>query len=1201
VILTVTDAAGNQSTCTSVVTVNYDRPPNPAVSPATGAICNGENTYLLLTNVIPTSWTWTVIAPPQITGWSDDLSGTKSSIQQPLINSGLIAYRAVYTILPRLYNTCYLAPVTADVWVEPTPQVTITSSIPTICNGSNIDVVINSPTVTTIPANLSYVIAVTSNNPGSLGGSASTGSTVFKADLPLRITGTLTNSSDAPIDVTYTVTPKLNSCSDGSPKSVKVTVNPTPRVIPVNSNSKRDSSICYGGSTQIILTSPTVLTSGTILFDYTISVTGGVGVVIGNTAPEVNRPQNYFISFPYQNTSDTIQSVYYSVTPKVDNAICVQGNIVVSEVKLHPQTIRYNYPGSDGSGILITRPLTCETSSVLAALKVNISKGANPYQINWTGPNGYVNNYDSTEIKNLNQGQYTVRVTDNLGCFNESSKTIVNFTARPQIIANIKYPNIHVSCPGGSDGSLRVSVLSGITQPYIYWVIFNDVDTLFTGVFPNSIDRDPGAYYDYSGLRAGFYKIVIKDVNGCEVARTTELKEPAPIIVGFQKSNYNGFNVSCIGYSNGSALALPTGGNGPYSYLWYPESGVLTVSTTTNLLDSVPAGKYYLETTDQLGCIKTDSVTLTEPFGMQLTNSEVSHSPDGNTNISCNGGNDGFIKLTISGGSGTYFYSWTGPNAFTANTRDINGLRAGVYTCSVTDNNGCMLISSLSFTLTEPPALSIAGTTSTSNDGSYNINCYGGTGSINITATGGSIGEYIFNWSTTNGSGIVNGQKDQTSLSAGTYHLVVTDSNGCPAMKDFTLTQPTALSTVLIPTDITCESPVFNNGSINLSVSSGIAPYTYAWSNGATTKDITGLTQGYYIVTVTDANGCTRTDSVRVNLPPPLTYTKTISDYNGYGISCNGLANGSIRINLTSGLAPFLFTWTGPNGFIATTKDISDLKAGQYNLLISDKNFCTATEIISITEPGKFGMTINLSESIAGGFNINCAGGNTGSISIEPHNQVNNVNFLWADGIFGRTRINLTAGGYSVIILDANNCHSDTVISLTEPVPMTMGLVVTQPFCSDKPDGEIKLNVTGGVRGSDYSYRWSDNSTNPDLLNIPAGLYKVTVTDLNHCSVKDSVKIEPLNEICLLIPNAISPNEDLINDVWNIGLIELYPEAEIKIFNRWGQLVWRSEKGYPRPWDGTSKGTALPMDSYHYVINLHNRSKPIIGNVTIMK
>ena len=407
--------------------------------------------------------------------------------------------------------------------------------------------------------------------------------------------------------------------------------------------------------------------------------------------------------------------------------------------------------------------------------------------------------------------------------------------------------------------------------------------------------------------------------------------------------------------------------------------------------------------------------------------------------------------------------------------------------------------------------------------------------------------------------------------------------------------------TVLVPTHITCESPDFNNGSINLTVSGGIAPYTFTWSNGATTEDITGLTQGYYIVTVTDANGCMRTDSIRVNLPPPLTYTKKISDYNGYAISCHGLANGSIQVNLTSGLAPFVYTWTGPNGFTATTKDISGLQAGQYNLLITDKNLCTSTETINITEPGKFGMKISLSQSIAGGFNINCSGDNTGSINIEPLNQVISVNYLWADGLFGKTRKNLPAGNYNVIIIDANNCHADSVITLTEPDPMALVLDITRPFCSDKPDGEIRLNVTGGVMGGDYLYKWSDNSTGPNLPNIPAGFYTVTVKDMNGCSVKDSAKIEPLNETCLVIPNAISPNGDLINDVWNIGLIELYPNVEIKIFNRWGELVWKSEKGYTRQWDGTSKGSPLPIDSYHYIINLHNGSKPIIGNVTIIK
>jgi len=139
------------------------------------------------------------------------------------------------------------------------------------------------------------------------------------------------------------------------------------------------------------------------------------------------------------------------------------------------------------------------------------------------------------------------------------------------------------------------------------------------------------------------------------------------------------------------------------------------------------------------------------------------------------------------------------------------------------------------------------------------------------------------------------------------------------------------------------------------------------------------------------------------------------------------------------------------------------------------------------------------------------------------------------------------------------------------------------------------------VMGTDYTYLWSDNSTDRDILNVTSGWYSVTVSDLNNCSVRDSVNIEAQNQTCLIIPNAISPNGDLINDVWNIGLSDLYPEIEIKIFNRWGELIWNSEKGYPQPWDGRSRGSMLPIDSYHYIIDLHNGTKPLIGNVTIVR
>jgi len=269
--------------------------------------------------------------------------------------------------------------------------------------------------------------------------------------------------------------------------------------------------------------------------------------------------------------------------------------------------------------------------------------------------------------------------------------------------------------------------------------------------------------------------------------------------------------------------------------------------------------------------------------------------------------------------------------------------------------------------------------------------------------------------------------------------------------------------------------------------------------------------------------------------------------------------------------------------------------------VIIDANLCTATDTINLSEPGRLGMTLIIPPGNTPDLEINCAGDTTGYIEVVPGNFAGTVSYLWSDGIITNPRVNLAAGDYRVIITDSNGCVADSTITLDEPDSLRLVLNVTPPYCPDLPDGEITLTVSGGVIATDYTYLWSDNSTTPSLANVKEGHYKVTVTDLNGCSIRDSVYIEPENEICLNIPNAISPNGDWINDVWNIGLRELYPEMEVKIFNRWGMTIWTSAKGYPLPWDGTSNGSALPIDSYHYIIDLHNGSKPIVGNVTIVR
>jgi gliding motility-associated-like protein len=1021
------------------------------------------------------------------------------------------------------------------------------------------------------------------------------------------LSGSFTNSLDAPVTVTFTVTPvgpNFNSYVGsptytncvGVPVQANITVNPTPRVIAVN------SQICYGGSTSISLVSPSQMTQPNVIkFDYNTTATAPPAIVPGNYSTAADVAYGTVLSMSYSNKSDTLQSVYYNITPTA-HGLCPSGAEVPFEIKVHPLPLQK---------LLMPKTLTCDGGSD-ALLTAVLAKGTNPMNVLWTGPFDYyvqyTTNATSTNAANLKGGIFTVEVTDNLGCSNNANQFITGARLDSYIFANPRINGYGATCTQSTDGELWIEETINSTgiAPFKYKVLYNNQDTVIRNTLTTT-----NVFQKYPNLPTGNYKLFITDANGClnNDFPEVDIVGPDTIKVVFDKKEYpGGYNITCKNKNDGSvSVKTITGGNGGYTYKWYPAAGNLTVSTTTSLLDSVPAGKYYLRTTDMLGCIKIDSVTLTEPSGMQLIGSEVSISKDGNTNISCSGGNDGFIKLNISGGSGNNSYSWTGPNLYTASEKDIFGLKAGAYEATVTDQTGCVLRllpgSVLpKFTLTEPTPLSVVSTTSVSADGGYNINCNGGkTGWINITVSGGSAGTYKYNWSTTDGSGIVNGQKNQSSLSAGTYNLSVTDSNNCVITKYFTLTQPPAFTTQISATNVTCQSPGFNNGSVNLTVSGGVAPYSYLWSNGAITEDINGLSQGLYKVTVTYNGSCSIKDSARINVPPPLKYTRSLSDYNGYNVSCFGMANGSIKVTPTSGLAPFIYTWTGPSGFTATTQDISGLKAGLYVLTIVDKNFCSATETITLSEPGKLGMTFSLSASNAGGFNLNCAGDNNGYIGIEPLNQVKSVSYLWADGIFGKTRSNLSAGNYNVIITDANNCYASSVVTLTEPDSLKNVFDITKPLCPDKPDGEIRLKVTGGVKGTDYTYLWSDNSTNRTLSNIPRGFYKVSIRDMNGCSIRDSVNIESRNETCLVIPNAISANGDLINDQWNIGMIELYPNIEINIINRWGESVWRSDKGYTHPWDGTSNGAPLPIDSYHYIIDLHNGSKPIVGSVTIVR
>jgi gliding motility-associated-like protein len=196
---------------------------------------------------------------------------------------------------------------------------------------------------------------------------------------------------------------------------------------------------------------------------------------------------------------------------------------------------------------------------------------------------------------------------------------------------------------------------------------------------------------------------------------------------------------------------------------------------------------------------------------------------------------------------------------------------------------------------------------------------------------------------------------------------------------------------------------------------------------------------------------------------------------------------------------------------------------------------------------------------------------------------------------------NLPQGTYYIRIEDLNDCYVETDADLIHPDSLVITFETEEAFCPDKPDGILSIYVDGGT----YPYQINWDRGLPDnedyFSNLLWGAYVATVTDMNNCVTVDTAFVDYTHISCLVIPNAFSPNGDGINDEWVIEGMELYPNAEIRIFDRWGSRVFYTENGADERWDGFFYGRELPIDSYHYIIDLNNDEPPVTGNITIVR
>ncbi|NUM50266.1 MAG: gliding motility-associated C-terminal domain-containing protein [Flavobacteriales bacterium] len=754
------------------------------------------------------------------------------------------------------------------------------------------------------------------------------------------------------------------------------------------------------------------------------------------------------------------------------------------------------------------------------------SGGLAPYNYLWQ-PGGQT----TDTIKYLGVGTYTVTVIDANGCIQTGTATIT----QPSKLYNV-ITSTNVTTQGGNDGSATVNPFGGTP---VYNFLWSNGSTNQTA----------------SNLFAGTYSVVVTDFNNCTaIDSVTILEPPCPNLIVDIAVNH----VTCAGSSTGSAVALPSFGLPPYTFLW-------STGSTSSFVTNLSAGNYWVQVTDNRNCITLKTFTITAPsplsiglspkhvtcfgylngtieltvlggtFPYQFSWSNGSNAEDligldtglyavvvtdangcqmgGNTTIlqptlltassfkndvSCFGLSDGNIDVSVAGGMPPYNYLWnTG-----ATTQDLLNIPSGQYTLQITDLNACT--ANIMELVKQPDSLQVAAFV-TSNFNGYGVACFGSSNGSAGSVTIGGTEPYSYLWS--NGSTM----DTLTNVGSGTYLLTVTDVNGCEDTTSITITSPTKLNVSAWVTSnyngqtISC----FGNadGSADVVVSDGTQPYSYLWSNGTTLDTLTGVLTGTYIVLVADANNCVDSASVVITQPDSLVAIATItSNYNGKNISCYGFKDGSANVTVIGGTQAYSYSWS--NG--ATTPAINSLDTGLFKVIVTDVNGCIDSSFIVLTQPDTLTITATITSNY-NGQHISCFGLSDGSVSTLTLGGTLAYTYLWNNGSTQSSLNAIGAGTYLVTVTDANGCADTSSVTLTQPDSLVASAIITSNYngqhisCYGSNNGSANSSAVGGTGG--YTYLWNNNATTPALSNISAGVYIVTITDVNGCSDTASINI----------------------------------------------------------------------------------------------
>ena len=741
----------------------------------------------------------------------------------------------------------------------------------------------------------------------------------------------------------------------------------------------------------------------------------------------------------------------------------------------------------------------------------------------------------------------------------------------PPFAFNMNTPSL-VRCYGEQESKITIDPSGGGGAPYsISW--FKNNSTSFQPVV--DADSDPKSLID---LGVGLYKVRVTDKDGIVYEQEVTIGGPTnPLVVSNVVNNTK--PVLCFGDNTGQIGLQASGGSAPYKYILNgtevaSNRGDRTLDTDSYLISNLTAGSYTIKIIDANNCASEQiSVVINGPSSpLSISNSVITNTTLSNSN--------GAISITIAGGTAPYTYSWSGPNSYTSANQNISTLANGLYKLRVTDAKGCTLESN--FTIESEDTFNY-------NIAQSNVSCKGGTnGSLSTFPSGGNGGPYQVAWTGPNGFSSTNFSIN--NLVAGVYELRIKDKLGASFdLKTVTITEPqnalAITSSFLNNVDCTGDS----TGSYGLNIAGGTSPYTYS-VNGIVNKTsgISGtnsdvftqenLSAGTYVVNVKDNSGCTA--NYQSVITQPLTRVDIIS-FTVSPITVTDAVDGAIAIEVAGGTSPYTYSWTGPNSYTSSSKNISGLRSGTYRIVVKDANNCLSIPrdfVLANPTPFVFNITT---------VNTSCFGSALGSITANPQGgyggpyrinwfKYNGTSYLPTnDGILDGNDLVLSkigAGLYKIVVTDSKGIiYSQDGISITEPAQMNLQLVansIQSETCFELKNGAFSVSIAGGTDPYTYILNDVNKLTNSNATQAITGLgfgdYVLTIKDMKGCYS---------NSLAVYIPG---PEEIKITNMAEaITQIKCYNTSDgaIAINVKGG-----ANNGYTFSWTGPSNFTSTNED-----------------------